>query len=90
MPLQSLDLLYLCLSVSVLLITILVSIVLVRLMSLLKDVNEVSRKMREITEKVDTFITSPILFSKRVFEFLHPFVEKASEHFSAPSRKKRS
>jgi regulator of protease activity HflC (stomatin/prohibitin superfamily) len=89
MPLQSIDILYLCLSVSVMVMTILLAIVLVRLMSLLRDVNEVSRKMREITEKVDTFITTPILLSKRVFEFLHPFIEKAEDHFKS-SRKKRS
>ena len=89
MPIQTIDILYMCLSVSVIVITILLSIVLVRLMALLSDVNQTSKKIKEIAEKVDTFVTTPLLLSRRVIEFLSPFMDRAEEHFSS-RKKKRS
>lgn len=67
---QSIDILYLTLSISVALLTIFISITLIYLMFILRDINKVSDSVKETVDKVNTYIAKPILFTKHLVEFV--------------------
>ena len=77
-----LDILFLTLSVCVIIVSIFLSITMVYLLFILRDVVKVSDKIQGIVEKVDTYITKPLLLTKSIIEFVSPFVKGAEEKFS--------
>ncbi len=79
---QSLDILYLTLSVCITLLTVFLSITLVYLLFILRDVVKVTDKIQGLVEKVDTYITKPILMTKSIIEFISPFISGAQEKMS--------
>lgn len=76
---QPLDILYLTLSVCVALVTIFLSVTLIYLMFILRDVVKVTDQVKGLVEKVDTYITKPIMMTKSIIEFVTPFIENAQE-----------
>lgn len=76
---ESLDILYLTLSVCIALITVFFSVTMLYLLLLLRDITKIADKVRDIMEKVDTYITKPILMTKSIIEFVTPFIENAKE-----------
>lgn len=76
---EPINILYLTLSVSVTLITIFLSLTLIYLMFILRDVSKAIDSIKDIIEKVDTYITKPILLTKSIVEFIMPFIHKANE-----------
>ncbi len=76
---QSLDILYLTLSVCVTLLTVFLSITLVYLLFILRDVVKVTDQIKELVDKINTYITKPILLTKSIIEFVAPFIQGAQE-----------
>ncbi len=82
-----LDILFLTLSVCVALVTIFLSVTLIYLMFILRDVVKVTDQVKELVDKVNTYVTKPIMLTKSIIEFVAPFVENAQEKMS--NRKRR-
>lgn len=76
---ESLDILYLTLSVCVTLLTVFLSVTLVYLLFILRDVVKVTDQVKELVDKVNTYITKPILLTKSIIEFVSPFIQGAQE-----------
>jgi len=79
---QSLDILYLTLSVCVAVSAIFLSVTLVYLMFILRDVVKISDQVKELVDKVNTYITRPIMLTKSIIEFISPFIKNAEERIS--------
>ena len=84
---EALDILFLTLSVCIALLTVFLSIALMYLVSILRDAVKISDKVEEIVEKVDKYITKPLLMTKAIVEFVAPFIQAAEE--KVKPRKKR-
>lgn len=76
---ESLDILYLTLSVCITLLTVFLSVTLVYLLFILRDVVKVTDQVKDLVEKVNTYITKPILLTKSIIEFVAPFIQGAQE-----------
>lgn len=76
---QAIDILYLTLSVCAILTTIFLSVALIYLMFILRDVVKVTDQIKELVDKINTYIAKPILFTKSVIEFVTPFIRGAEE-----------
>lgn len=85
---ESIDILYLTLSVCIALFTIFVSITLLYLLLILRDVVKIVDRAKDLMEKVDTYVTKPLLMTKRIIEFVKPFIDSA-EGVVKGRRKKR-
>lgn len=79
---ETINILYLTLSVSVALLTIFLSITLIYLMFILRDVSKAIDSIKDTIEKVDNYITKPILLTKSIIEFVRPFISIAEEKVS--------
>lgn len=79
---QSLDILYLTLSVCITMLTVFLSVTLIYLLFILRDVVKVTDQIKSLVEKVDTYITKPILMTKSIIEFISPFISGAQERMS--------
>jgi uncharacterized membrane protein len=77
--LESLDILYLTLSICIALLSIFLSITLIYLLFILRDVVKLTDQAKEVVEKVNTYITKPILMTKSIIEFITPFIQGAQE-----------
>lgn len=84
---ESLDILYLTLSVCLGMLTILISVSLIYFMSILRDVVKVVDGAKEIVEKINTYIAKPILMTKQLFEMLGPVIGAVEERLSASKKK---
>ncbi len=81
-----LDILFLTLSVCVALVTIFLSVTLIYLMFILRDVVKVTDQVKELVDKVNTYVTKPIMMTKSIIEFVAPFIENAQEKMSKRKR----
>ncbi|MFA5792894.1 MAG: hypothetical protein WC897_03435 [Candidatus Gracilibacteria bacterium] len=79
---QPIDILFLTLSVCASLTTIFLSITLVYLMFILRDVVKVTDQIKELVDNVNTYIAKPILLTKSIIEFVTPFIRGAEEKVS--------
>jgi hypothetical protein len=79
---EAIDILYLTLSVCAILTTIFLSVALIYLMFILRDVVKVTDQIKELVDKINTYIAKPILFTKSVIEFVTPFIRGAEEKVS--------
>ncbi|MEK9160313.1 MAG: hypothetical protein AAB383_06325 [Patescibacteria group bacterium] len=82
-----LDILFLTLSVCVALVTIFLSVTLIYLMFILRDVVKVTDQVKELVDKVNTYVTKPLLLTKSIIEFVGPFIRNAEDKFSGRRRK---
>jgi hypothetical protein len=85
---ESIDILYLTLSVCAAFLTIFLSVTLIYLMFILRDVTKIADRVKEVADKVDRYITKPILMTKSIIEFVGPFIEGAEEKLSKRRKKK--
>lgn len=76
---EAIDILYLTLAVCTAVLTIFVSVTLIYLMFILRDVTKVTDDVREIVDKVNTYIAKPLLMTKSIIEFVGPFIQTAEE-----------
>ncbi len=83
---ESLDILYLTLSVCITLLTVFLSVTLVYLLFILRDVVKVTDQVKELVDKVNTYITKPILLTKSIIEFVSPFIQGAQERVGKKRR----
>jgi hypothetical protein len=86
---ESIDILYLTISVCVALLTLFLSVTLIYLMMVLRDVVRVSDKVKDVVEKVDTYITKPLLLTKSIVDFVSPFIQTAEEKFKSSKKKSK-
>lgn len=77
------DILYLTLSVSIALITIFLSITLVYLMFILRDVSKAINEVKAIVDKINNYIAKPILITKTILEFIKPYIINAEEKITS-------
>lgn len=80
------DILFLTLSVCVALVTIFLSVTLIYLMFILRDVVKITDEAKNVVEKINTYVTKPLLLTKSIIEFVTPFVQTAEDKI----RRKRS
>lgn len=85
---ESLDILYITLSVCVALLTVFASVTMLYFMFILRDIVKIVDRVREVMDKVDTYITKPLLMTRSIIEFVKPFIENAES--AIKSRKRRS
>jgi hypothetical protein len=76
---ESTDILYLTLSVCISILTVFLSITLMYLLLVLRDIVKVTDQVKEVVERVNTYITKPILMTKSIIEFVAPFIQTAQE-----------
>lgn len=74
-----LDVLYLTLAVCIALVTIFLCVTLIYLMFILRDVVKVTDQVKEVVNKINLYITKPILLTKSIIEFVAPFIRTAEE-----------
>lgn len=79
---ESLDILYLTLSICITIIAIFLSATLVYLLFILRDVVKIAEQVKKIVDNVNTYITKPILMTKSIIEFVTPFVRNAEERIN--------
>ncbi len=84
---ESLDVLYITISVSIALITVFLSITMLYFMFIIRDFVKILDKAKEVVEKVDRYITKPLLMTKSIIEFIKPFIENAES--SVKRRRKK-
>lgn len=77
-----LDILFLTLSVCVALVTIFLTVTLIYLMFILRDVVKVTDQVKTLVDKVNTYVTKPLLLTKSIIEFVGPFVKNAEERIN--------
>jgi hypothetical protein len=82
-----LDILFLTLSVCVALVTIFLSMTLIYLMFILRDTVKVTDQIKEIVDKVNTYVTKPLLLTKSIIEFVGPFMRNAEEKINTRRRR---
>ncbi len=78
---EALDIFHLTLSVCIALVTIFLSMTLIYLMFILRDISKIAERAENLLEKIDTFITRPILLTKSIIEFVTPFIQRAETTF---------
>lgn len=83
---ESLDILYITISVCIALLTVFISVTLLYFLFILRDVVKIVDRVKEIMDKVDRYITKPLLMTKSIVDFVRPFIENAE---SAISRRKK-
>ena len=76
------DILFLILSVCVALVTIFLSVTLIYLMFILRDVVKITDQVKGIVDNVNTYITKPIMMTKSIIEFVTPFIRGAEERIN--------
>ena len=81
------DILFLTLSVCVALVTIFLSVTLIYLMFILRDVVKVTDQVKELVDKGHMYVTKPLLLTKSIIEFVGPFLRNAEDKFSSRRRK---
>lgn len=79
---QSLDILYLTLSICVALGTIFLSVTLIYLLFILRDVVKIADQVKKIVDNVNTYITKPIMLTKSIIEFITPFIKNAEDRIT--------
>lgn len=77
-----LDILFLTLSVCIALVTIFLTMTLIYLMFILRDVVKVTDQVKDLVNKVNTYVTKPLLLTKSIIEFIGPFVQNAEERIN--------
>jgi len=86
---QSLDILYITISVCIALLTVFSSITMLYFMFILRDVVKIVDRAKEIMEKVDTYITKPLLMTKTIIEFVKPFIDNAEDVLTSRRKKRK-
>ena len=76
------DILFLTISVCVALVTIFLSVTLIYLLFILRDVVKITDQVKGIVDNVNTYITKPIMMTKSIIEFVTPFIRNAEERIS--------
>lgn len=78
MPLSTfttLDILYLVLSASILILVIFLSVLLVNLTFVIRDFRKMSRTAGDITEKVHGMVLTPVKYVTQIAETITPHIE---------------
>ncbi len=76
---ESTDILYLTLSVCITILTVFLSITLVYLLLVLRDIVRVTDQVKDVIDRMNTYITKPILMTKSIIEFVAPFIQTAQD-----------
>ena len=76
------DILFLTISVCVALVTIFLSVTLIYLLFILRDVVKITDQVKGIVDNINTYITKPIMMTKSIIEFVTPFIRNAEERIS--------
>lgn len=79
---EALDILYLTLAVAIALLTIFLSVTLIYLMFILRDVTKIADSVKETVDKINTYIAKPILLTKSIIDFISPFIRTAEDKIS--------
>jgi hypothetical protein len=74
---ETIDILYLTFAGCAAILTIFISVTLLYLLSVLRDVVSIADKVKSIADKVDTYVTKPIMMTKSIIEFVTPFIQTA-------------
>ena len=86
---STLDLLYLVLSMGVLVLVVLLSVLIIHLVLVIRDLRKISNTAGDITEKFHTMILTPVSFVSKISENLAPYVEEfVKKQFEKKSKKK--
>ncbi|MEK7545265.1 MAG: DUF948 domain-containing protein [Patescibacteria group bacterium] len=89
----SLDVLYISLAGGFLILVIFLSIALMYLTFVLRDVSKVTHGIEEVTEKINQLVLTPFKILNTLFEHIGPFIEmlrsKASNVSSSKKKGKR-
>jgi len=76
------DILFLTISVCVALVSIFLSVTLIYLLFILRDVVKITDQVKGIVDNINTYITKPIMMTKSIIEFVTPFIRNAEERIS--------
>jgi cell shape-determining protein MreC len=79
----SLDFLYIALGAGFLLLVIFLCVTLVYFIMILKDLTEITNKVKDTAQKVNHYVLQPFNFVKEVMEYAKPFLAsfyEKSEH----------
>jgi hypothetical protein len=86
---EAIDLLFLTIAACVAILTLFISITLVYLLFILRDVTEISDNVKRIVEKIDTYVTKPIMMTKSIIEFVRPFIDTAESTFTKTKTRRK-
>lgn len=91
MPLStftSLDILYLVLSASIIILVVFIAVLLINITLVLRDFRKVSKTAGNITEKVHEMILTPVSYITKISESLTPYIEEYIKKQMAKKSKK--
>lgn len=78
----SIDILYLALSVSAIILTLLLSVALIRIIKLLWNIENISKSVASLLDLANNFIIKPVQIFSIILEYLWVFLNKWEEVIS--------
>lgn len=75
----SLDVLYISLAVGFIVLVIFLAITLLYTIFILRDVSGVTNDVKEVTERVNQVVVSPLRLAQTIIEHVKPYIEAAVE-----------
>lgn len=76
---SAVDILYLALAIGFIVLVVFVAITLMYLIMILRDVTKVVDNTKEITEKVNEYIVSPVKIATTIAGYMKPIIEALQE-----------
>lgn len=91
---SSLDILYLSLALGFIVLVVFTSVMMMYLIMILRDITKVVDNAKDITDKVNEYIVSPVRIASQVAVYMKPVLEAVVNRFesqkeSSASRKKK-
>lgn len=84
---DALEILYIALAISGLLLILLLCVAVIQGILLLRDVRTVTGRVAKITEKVDNLISKPFMIFKDILQVIIPFIQKAKDRFQKKTKR---
>lgn len=80
---------YIVLTVAIALLTVFLSVTLIYVILILRDVNKVVEKVRDTVDRVNTFILKPVSLASSIVDHIRPLIESALERRGESHHKKK-
>lgn len=80
---------YIVLTVAIALLTVFLSVTLIYVILILRDVNKVVEKVRDTVDRINTFILKPVSLASSIVDHIRPLIEAALERREEAHHKKK-
>ncbi|MBI5413350.1 hypothetical protein HZA42_03325 [Candidatus Peregrinibacteria bacterium] len=80
---------YIVLTVAIALLTVFLSVTLIYVILILRDINKVVEKVRDTVDRINTFILKPVSLASSIVDHIRPLIETALERREEAHQKKK-